>query len=542
MWALWFFVFIVAAASTDQLWVVQTDNLEALRHAKDVEYVRPGPLPGFHVVRNFTARLRSTIPGVAWAKEQLPRLHYHRQADPMPQWHLAHDFVNASHAWEQNITGAGIVLAIVDDGLEHTHAEFVQNYAREHSWDFNNERASPMPGAQDAHGTAAAGVAVAARNNGHCGAGLAYGARVAGLRLISAPCSDLDEATALGYHAQDVHIYSCSWGPPDDGKQLYTTGKLMALQFAHATSTGRGGKGSIYIWAGGNGRLAKDRSDYDAYANSPYTIAVGALAFDGTYSIYSEPGACLHMVMPSSGTFARGITTADLSAPGQGYSPNSECTASFGGTSSAAPLAAAMVALVLQSRPDLTWRDVQGVLAAAAQRLPNWPTDDWSRGTATPHHHDYGFGMVATPAALRVARNWTLWPPQQGFTSDDIVNIGLRFGLHNTSAACYETVFGAGAGNISFVEHVRLALGIRHPRRGDLGITLASPSGSVSVFSLPHNDFNADVPLDDWTFTSVHHWGEAVVPGPWTVCVADLMGRVNQGGVLDALRLSVYGH
>lgn len=35
--------------------------------------------------------------------------------------------------------------------------------------------------------------------------------------------------------------------------------------------------GSIYIWAAGNGRAAGDNCNYDAYANSIYTIAVPAV-------------------------------------------------------------------------------------------------------------------------------------------------------------------------------------------------------------------------------------------------------------------------
>ena len=40
-------------------------------------------------------------------------------------------------------------------------------------------------------------------------------------------------------------------------------------------ASGRGGKGTIYVWAGGNGRRSSDNCNYDGYANLRYTIAVG---------------------------------------------------------------------------------------------------------------------------------------------------------------------------------------------------------------------------------------------------------------------------
>lgn len=45
------------------------------------------------------------------------------------------------------------------------------------------------------------------------------------------------------------------------------------------------------------------------------------------------------------------------------------CTKDHTGTSAAAPLAAGMVALMLQVRPCLTWRDVQHIIAFTATKV-----------------------------------------------------------------------------------------------------------------------------------------------------------------------------
>lgn len=50
------------------------------------------------------------------------------------------------------------------------------------------------------------------------------------------------------------------------------------------------------------------------------------------------------------------------------------CTEGHTGTSAAAPLAAGMIALMLQVRPCLTWRDVQHVIVFTATKVSSWPS------------------------------------------------------------------------------------------------------------------------------------------------------------------------
>ena len=56
-----------------------------------------------------------------------------------------------------------------------------------------------------------------------------------------------------------------------------------------------------------------------------------------------------------------------------------------------------------------------------------------------------------------------------------------------------------------------------HPRRGDVELTLTSPSGTRSTL-LPFRDFDFvnDEGYDDWPFMSVHFWGETPV-GTWAL-------------------------
>ena len=56
---------------------------------------------------------------------------------------------------------------------------------------------------------------------------------------------------------------------------------------------------------------------------------------------------------------------------------NNGCDVDFEGTSSAAPLAAGVFALVLEANADITWRDMQHLLAMTAH-VPNGLEEGWT--------------------------------------------------------------------------------------------------------------------------------------------------------------------
>ena len=148
--------------------------------------------------------------------------------DPLfeKQWHLINpsfpgNDVNVRPAWYENITGNGVVAAIVDDGLDYESPDLKDQFCEEGSWDFNDNTRLPKPRlVDDYHGTRCAGEIAAAKNNGFCGVGVAYNAKVSGIRILSGDLTAEDEAASLIY-ANDINdIYSCSWGPADDGVHL----------------------------------------------------------------------------------------------------------------------------------------------------------------------------------------------------------------------------------------------------------------------------------------------------------------------------------
>lgn len=87
----------------------------------------------------------------------------------------------------------------------------------------------------------------------------------------------------------------------------------------------------------------------------------------------SGPGP--HVPVPSTAQWPdRGLSPV----PGQvttdwDLQKGTGCTEGHTGTSAAAPLAAGMIALMLQVRPCLTWRDVQHVIVFTATKVRGWP-------------------------------------------------------------------------------------------------------------------------------------------------------------------------
>jgi kexin len=223
------------------------------------------------------------------------------------QWHLynpvqmGHD-INVTDVWRQGITGHNATVAIVDDGLDMYSDDLKDNYFAEGSYDFNDKGPEPKPRLDDdRHGTRCAGE-IAAVKNDVCGVGVAWDAKVAGIRILSKQISDADEAVALNYAFDKNQIYSCSWGPPDDGQAMEAPGILIRKAFVNAVQNGRQGKGSIFVFASGNGAANGDNCNFDGYTNSIYSITVGAVDRKGLHPYYSEKCSAQLVVTYSSGS------------------------------------------------------------------------------------------------------------------------------------------------------------------------------------------------------------------------------------------------
>lgn len=463
------------------------------------------------------------------------------------QWHFLNtgqgggtsgEDVNITSIWDTFTGSSNEVIAIVDDGLEIGHEDIAPNVLAGYSYDYVDGDGDPTAGA---HGTSVGGVAAAKGFNSIGVTGAGPNTKLVGYRLLDAWTAN-NEADALTRNMSIVDIYSNSWGPSDaycSGFYVYYPimdgpGPLTKDAFANGVTNGRGGKGSIYTWAGGNGNnannLCDDNSNYDGYANSRYIMAIAASNNYGTQSYYSEDGANILVNTPSSGG-SRAITTTDRTGSA-GYDPGNY-TGSFGGTSSATPLASGIISLMLQANPTLSWRDVRLILAQSAKK--NNPTDsDWTTNAAGYHvNHKYGFGRADAGKAVSMASGWTNVGPEVSTGVFRTPNIAIP---DNNAVGISDSITIDQNIKIEFVEIYFTAAD--HTYWGDLDIELVSPSGTKSKLATKHNVADRSQRYNNWTFGSVRHMGESS-QGTWTLNVKDLWAADT--GTLQKWGLKIYG-
>ncbi len=426
-------------------------------------------------------------------------------SDPIfkDQWHilntvqLGHD-LNVTGVWLQGITGNGSITSVIDDGLDMYSDDLKDNYFAAGSYDYNDPGPEPRPRLfDDKHGTRCAGEIAAGRNNA-CGVGMAYDGKVSGIRILSKVISDEDEAAAINYGYQDNQIYSCSWGPPDDGQTMDAPSTLIQRAMVNGVQHGRGGLGSVFVFAAGNGAAADDNCNFDGYTNSIYSITVGAIDREGNHPYYSEPCSAQLVVTYSSGG-SDAIHTTDVGT--------NKCYSGHGGTSAAGPLVAGTVALALGLRPDLTWRDLQYLCIDAA--IPVHLDDgDWQDTTSGKQFsHVYGYGKIDAWRLIEAAKTFKSVKAQAWWHSPwlsvqhDIPqgDLGLVSSFEVTHAMLTKA-------NLETLEHVTVTMNVNHTRRGDLSVELRSPEGLISHLSTTRRNDDAKTGYADWTFMSVVHW------------------------------------
>ena len=261
------------------------------------------------------------------------------------------------------------------------------------------------------HGTRCAGEVAAAANNSICSVGVAFNSGVGGIKMLDGDVTDSTEATSLSFNRNHIDIYSASWGPDDNGEVVDGPGKLARKAFIEGVTFGRKGKGSIFIWASGNGGRYDDTCSCDGYVNSIYTFAISSTSEKSEKPWYLEECPATLTTTYSSGNEKSGdmyITTTDI---------RHKCTVLHTGTSAAAPLAAGIIALVLEANSNLTWRDVMYivVLSSRPKAIKSNNYMENKRGLLVSSR--YGFGLMDARRMVELARTWRNVPKMRTCSS-----------------------------------------------------------------------------------------------------------------------------
>jgi subtilisin family serine protease len=494
------------------------------------------------------------------------------------------------------IAGAGVIAAVVDTGLEIAHEDLTTNVVVGGSWNFLNSTTDPTNTVDTTgdHGTSVGGLIAMALNNSMGGIGVAPNAKLKGFNFLQPGAQSQQNfvdslgGSAASPNSMDVFVFNQSFGvsPTQD---ILVDPADEALYLSGVTSL-RSGRGALYVKAAGNGfnggcgatGVTCENASFDPSNTLPYQIVVGAVNADGIKSSYSTAGSAIWVSAPggefgqnnavsgntgvavepamvttdqSGCTVGYSRTTANTSLFNNGGAPNTNCryTNTMNGTSSATPVTAGVIALLLEANPLLTWRDVKHILALTARQIdagrpavtfalsngsyvaePAWTTNAAGRR----FHNWYGLGMVDASAAVNMARNsYALLGPMSntGFIASPALAIAIP---DNSVTGASHSLNVPSTPGVQVIEAVQIRVSLTHTFTGDLGIELTSPSGTRSVLLNALNGFGSSNDLSNMVLLSNAFYGENPT-GTWTIKVVDAFAADT--GTLTSWAIRVYG-
>lgn len=456
--------------------------------------------------------------------------------DPLfaEQWHLA--AINVAPVWAEGLLGDGMKVAVTDEGFDLAHEDLRLNVATLQSKDY-----APIQRPWTAvHGTACAGLVGARNLNGTGIRGVAPHAQLRSFNVLQ-DASSLNIADAMRRDKDVLAVNTNSWGVGVGKGWLTSPDPLWLAAVEEGAVEGRQHKGVLYFFAAGNGGDASegrfDDANFGGLSNQRFVFAVGGVDRSGRRLAFAERGANLLVVAQAGG----GLVTTDVTGAWGSNTPGAtdelsdrSYTRKFGGTSAATPIAAGVGALVLQARPELTYRDVRRVLAKSAKQCDP-AHGDWQTTPAGLHvNHDYGFGLVDAAAAVALAKTIPLLGAESSVTETRTPALPIEDGTGVPTSSSI-TVADSGIGHLGFVQ---VEVTIPHTRSGDLELVLSKLGSVSSVLHPPHSCSATCTPIDGYAFGTVRHLDEPA-DGTWTLSVRDRVTGVS--GTLDAWTLRLFG-
>ncbi len=483
--------------------------------------------------------------------------------------------INALEVYQAGITGAGIKIAVSDTGVEINHDDLYENVISGASKDYSKD--SPytgFPTPTDAHGTAVSGLIAARGWNNIGGHGVAPHAKFAGFQFLTSPQTT---SILINQASGNFDIFNYSYG--DVIYEDTLSEEIYIDHLRYMTQNGRGGRGSIYVKAAGNEFNEWHNANFPFENESPFLIVVGAINASGIKASYANAGSNLWISAPGGeyGSDFPALISADLpgclkgfskatSSPvnsfeyGHNLNPKCNYTSTMNGTSAATPIVSGVIALMLEANPNLTFRDVKHILAATAVQVHaghggNSHPGGWNLGGHTyemgwtenaagyKFHNWYGFGLIDAKAAVAMAQTYntnTLGTFQElnPYFDNTSFSVSPNASIPDNNAAGVISTMSVTQNLV--IEAVQVYVQIDHPRSGEIGVELTSPSGTKSILMninnsfLHENDSNLRIILSSNAF-----YGESS-NGTWSLKVID--GKSSHSGTLKNWKINILGH
>nr|XP_034301696.1 furin-like protease kpc-1 isoform X2 [Crassostrea gigas] len=454
------------------------------------------------IIQDLAVKFKETIKNIEYQK-----LHrnYPRTVDSnwTEMWNLNNQVLpsmRVQEAWYVGLSGSGVTVAVVDDGLQLNHPDLRNNINAEKSYDYYNDDSNPTPtSVEDGHGTKVTGLVAAEANNNRCIVGVAHKSTIFGIKILGdGGVTDATEALALNHHLADVDIYTNSWGPKS-GYGYVGPGSVTKSALYDGVTKGRGAKGVIYVWAAGNGGL-NDNCNGDGYVKSIYTIPITSVGADGRAAYYAEVCAPV-FAATYSGNEHKTLTSTSFS---------SSCSDGLKGTSFSAPSATGMIALALETNPSLTWRDIQHLIVQTSKRHNlRDGFSYWQRNVSQV----LGFGLMDAEALVKKAKSWEPVAKQVSCSTREFYVVRSTH-YSSPTVVSSKRIRNGESCRIDSLEHVQVRVSFSYVgKRGNVILLLESTTGTKSYLMTPRPLDSVKYPFSGskvWDFSTVHFWGETL--------------------------------
>lgn len=307
---------------------------------------------------------------------------------------------------------ANVIVAVLDHGLELNHPDF-NNIS---PISFDTETGLAPSQVRGPHGVAVAGVIGATTNNGLGVAGIAPNVQLMSIsnNLILEPLISQRLSNGINFAWQNgAAVINNSWG-----HNAITQQELINDAINNAVTQGRGGLGTIVVFASGN-----DNSSTISFpSNNANVIAVGAIGRTASRASFSNFGTGLDVVAPGVE-----ITTTDRQGTAgfnTAVSPGGDVT-TVDGTSFAAPQVAGIAALILSINPNLTLQQVRNIIQSTTDKVGGVTyTINAGEQAGLTWNNQMGYGRVNAFSAVQAAL-----PTISG--SSFVCTSGSQFTLNN---------------------------------------------------------------------------------------------------------------